>query len=69
VQFGFQFETLDKQAAEEPSAAQAPTPALRPVAIEKTDATLPAAASPAEPTPNEKSGGAEVVRLDRFRKK
>jgi hypothetical protein len=70
VQFGFQFEALDKQAAEEPSAAaQVPTPAPRPVAIEKTDAAPPAPASPAEPTPNEKSGGAEVVRLDRFRKK
>ena len=69
VQFGFQFEALDKQAAEEPSAAaQAPTPAPRPVAIEKTDA-LPVHAASAEPAPNEKSGGAEVVRLDRFRKK
>ena len=68
VQFGFQFEALDKQAADEPSAA-APMPAPRPVAIEKSDAAPPAPASPAEPTPNEKSGGAEVVRLDRFRKK
>jgi uncharacterized protein len=67
VQFGFQFESLDKQAAEEPStAAEAPAP--RPAAIEKTDA-LPVHAVPAEPAPNEKSGGAEVVRLDRFRKK
>ena len=40
VQFGFQFETLDKQAAEQPStAAEAPTPAPRPAAIEKTDAS------------------------------
>jgi hypothetical protein len=70
VQFGFQFEPLDKQAAEEPSAAApAPTPAPRPVAIEKTDAAPPVPASAAEPTPNGKSGGAEVVRLDRFRKK
>ena len=68
VQFGFQFESLDnKQAAEEPStAAEAPAP--RPAAIEKTDA-LPVHAVPAEPAPHEKSGGAEVVRLDRFRKK
>ena len=36
--------------------------------IEKTDAS-PIHAVPAEPAPNEKSGGAEVVRLDRFRKK
>jgi hypothetical protein len=70
VQFGFQFETLDKQPAEEPSTAgHAPTPAPRPVAIEKTEATLPAPAPPAAPAANEKSGGAEVVRLDRFRKK
>ena len=69
VQFGFQFESLDKQAAEEPgTAAEAPTPAPRPAAIEKTDA-LPVQAVSPEPVPNEKSGGAEVVRLDRFRKK
>jgi hypothetical protein len=67
VQFGFQFESLDKQAAEEPGpAAEAPAP--RPAAIEKTDA-LPVHAVPTEPAPHEKSGGAEVVRLDRFRKK
>ena len=70
VQFGFQFETLDKKAAEEPStAAEVPTPAPRPAAIEKTDALPVHAAASADPAPNEKSGGAEVVRLDRFRKK
>ena len=70
VQFGFQFEPLDKQAAEQPSTA-AEAPALRPAAVEKADAALPAPArvAPAEPGPNEKSGGGEVVRLDRFRKK
>ncbi len=69
VQFGFQFETLDKQAAGEPSAAaEAPTPPPRPAAIEKTD-VLPVRAVPAEPAPDEKSGGGEVVRLDQFRKK
>jgi hypothetical protein len=70
VQFGFQFETLDKQAAEESSTAtKAPTPP--PAAIEQSGAALPspAHAASAEPTPNEKSGGGEVVRLDRFRKK
>jgi hypothetical protein len=69
VQFGFQFESLDKQAAEQPStAAEAPAP--RPAAVEKSDAALPAPAhsAPAEPAHNEKGGG-EVVRLDRFRKK
>jgi hypothetical protein len=69
VQFGFQFESLDKLAAEEPSAAaKTPTPAPSPAAIEKIDAPAAHAAS-AEPAPNEKSGGGEVVRLDRFRKK
>ena len=70
VQFGFQFEALDKQAAEQPGTA-AEAPASRPAAVEKGDAALPAPAhvAPAEPAPNEKSGGGEVVRLDRFRKK
>ena len=70
VQFGFQFETLDKQAAEQPSAA-AEAPPSRPTAVEKGDAALPASAhvALAEAAPNEKSGGGEVVRLDRFRKK
>jgi len=72
VQFGFQFEALDKQAADQPSAAAEPSAAgPRPAAVEKSDAALPApahAATPAEPMPNEKGGG-EVVRLDRFRKK
>jgi hypothetical protein len=72
VQFGFQFETLDKQAAEESgAAAKTPTPVPAPTAIEKTDAALaaPAHAAQAEPARDEKSGGGEVVRLDRFRKK
>jgi uncharacterized protein len=72
VQFGFQFETLDKQAAEEPAtAAKAPAPAPSLAAVEKGDAALPAPAhaASAERAPNEKSGGGEVVRLDRFRKK
>lgn len=72
VQFGFQFETLDKQAAEESGAAgKTPTPVAPPAAIEKTDAALaaPAHAAQAEPARDEKSGGGEVVRLDRFRKK
>src|ERR1700729_1367701 len=45
VQFGFQFETLDKQAAEQPgTAAETPAPAPRPAAVENSDAALPAAA-------------------------
>jgi len=70
VQFGFQFETLDKQAAEESTvAAKTPAPAPPPAAIERSDSALPARAASAESAPNEKSGGGEVVRLDRFRKK
>src|ERR1700690_4036032 len=46
VPFGFQFESLDKQAAEEPSAAaKTPTPAPPPAAIEKIDAPAAHAAS------------------------
>jgi hypothetical protein len=64
VQFGLQFETSDAT-AESPAAnlpaapAPTPTPAL--------NAAEPAPENPPEPAkPNE---GAEVVRLDRFRKK
>jgi uncharacterized protein len=71
AQFALQFEVRDRQPAEQPStvtevpvAAPEPPPATS----EKTDA-LPAAAPPAEPKSDEKGGGAEVVRLDRFRKK
>jgi uncharacterized protein len=67
VQFGFQFESLDKQAAEEPSTT-AKAPVQHPAAIEVTDAP-PSHAAPAEPAAEGKSGGGEVVRLDRFRKK
>lgn len=75
VQFGVQFETAGEEAAD---AAGAPTPAPgkpaapagRPVADrDKTEAIpVPAAPTPAPP-PKDASGGGEVVRLDRFRKK
>jgi hypothetical protein len=80
VQFGFQFETLERQAVDEPSIGgkaveKTPTAAARtPAAPSKPDA-LPAPPVPAEsPAPStpptaDNSGGAEVVRLDRFRKK
>jgi uncharacterized protein len=68
AQFALQFEVRDRQPAEQP-AAEAEAPAAAPVpppaTVEQADA-LPA---PAEPKADEKSGGAEVVRLDRFRKK
>ena len=84
VQFGLQFETLMEAepapAAETPAAVPAPAPepkarpsrksaekADKPVTAEKS---VPAKAeSPSGPRPDKPAGGAEVVRLDRFRKK
>jgi len=79
VQFGFQFETLERQAADEQSVGdkaveKTPAAAARtPAAPSKPDA-LPAPPAPVEsPAPSTPTagngGGAEVVRLDRFRKK
>jgi len=67
VQFGLQFETMESQAADDADAPareseQAPEPATRLPAQNKADA-LPA------PEPATHTGGGEVVRLDRFRKK
>ena len=68
VQFGFQFETIDAQAADKSTGPMA-RPMARPAAPSKTDA-LPAPAQPAPATPDAAAGGGgEVVRLDRFRKK
>jgi hypothetical protein len=83
VQFGFQFETTDGEAGREsvaaPKSSTEPVPSLR-LAPEagKSDA-LPIAAAgappkvatakPEDPAPDNGGGGAEVVRLDRFRKK
>jgi hypothetical protein len=86
VQFGFQFETIGAEGAEEAQgengrgaaarspAAGAPSPHLPPhlpAEAGKPDAlpTPAAAGPPKEPSPDDGSGGAEVVRLDRFRKK
>jgi len=78
VQFGFQFETLERQAADDQNVGDKavektpPATARTPAAPSKPDA-LPAPPAPAEsPAPSttaDNSGGAEVVRLDRFRKK
>jgi len=78
VQFGFQFETLERQATDDQSAGakavdKAPAAAMpAPAAPGKPDALpTPAPAEPAAPPvpPTADGGGAEVVRLDRFRKK
>jgi hypothetical protein len=72
VQFGFQFETLDAAAAGGQSAPQA-----LPAGTGKADLKPDAPSAPLDGKPADKSvdqpppegGGAEVVRLDRFRKK
>jgi hypothetical protein len=75
VQFGFQFETLERQVAGEQSAGgnaadNTPAAARTPAAPNKSDALpAPVPAEPAAPPAADGSGGAEVVRLDRFRKK
>jgi len=73
VQFGFQFETIEAEASGEGVAAGATAdkpPPMRIVPPEsaKPDA-LPAPATAKAPEPEPPSGGGEVVRLDRFRKK
>jgi hypothetical protein len=72
VQFGFQFETLEAEAAAEPGAIAKANE--KPIGNSSRRAAEPdrpdvasAAATPA--TDNGGSGGGEVVRLDRFRKK
>jgi hypothetical protein len=78
VQFGFQFETLEQRAADDSSAAkitekpteQAAAPAApRPAAVPSKADALPAPAESTHEAPRPETGGGEVVRLDRFRKK
>jgi hypothetical protein len=74
VQFGFQFETAEAEAAgERTGAGDAPetsTAAATPAAPGKPDAVLVPAAKAKEPAPGPDGGaGGQVVRLDRFRKK
>src|SRR5579872_251564 len=64
VQFGLQFETIEAQASDD---ATAETQDTSPPVPSKAEA-LPAPPE-AEPAPDHEPGGAEVVRLDRFRKK
>jgi hypothetical protein len=80
VQFGFQFETIEGEAAAganagQPSAERSTGTVTRLSAEESKPDSLPApspaaATTPAAPPPDSgSSGGGEVVRLDRFRKK
>ena len=75
VQFGFQFETIEAAAAGDSPAVAPPaekpidSATKRPAAETKPEALpAPVASAPQDP-PGPDSGGGEVVRLDRFRKK
>ena len=75
VQFGFQFETVEAAAAGDTTAAAQPaeksTGSKQPPGETKPEALpAPSPAAPGAPNaPGSDSGGGEVVRLDRFRKK
>jgi hypothetical protein len=78
VQFGLQFEEVtegeDRQkpanAQDKPVRKKRVTPPQPVVATPAaTPAVTPPVAAPVEPKPEKPAGGAEVVRLDRFRKK
>ena len=60
VQFGLQFETMESKAADDADTA---------VKNEEPAPSKPEALPAPEPEPDHAPGGAEVVRLDRFRKK
>lgn len=71
VQFGLQFEPQPDQAAKpEASASQPQPPAKKPApARNKPAAVAPPPVPEPKPEPPANTGGAEVVSLDRFRKK
>jgi hypothetical protein len=74
VQFGFQFETLEAGVAGEQTAPvieKPAAPALPAEASPSSPLPAPSGAKPPDPPPRPDggSGGGEVVRLDRFRKK
>ncbi len=74
VQFGLQFEELSAEelaaASTKPKPAEPKKPAApEPVAVAPAPLPAPARAESAEAPPDKPDGGAEVVRLDRFRKK
>jgi uncharacterized protein len=70
VQFGFQFETIEADAASDagPETAEKPARVVTTREPENLPATPAASATPTAPGPDDGPGG-EVVRLDRFRKK
>ena len=69
VQFGLQFEPIDGAIAGDAPATNLPAAAPAALAVPATAAAIPAAASEEAEEPAKPSEGAEVVRLDRFRKK
>ena len=70
VQFGMQFEIGAPEAAEQEAAAKAPEPAPAQRPSEPGETSKPELLPAAEPNQGTPSGaGAEVVSLDRFRKK
>jgi uncharacterized protein len=73
VQFGFQFETIDAEAASDPNGAEKTAGSADRLPADRNKAELlpgpaPAVETPASDRPEGGSGG-EVVRFDRFRKK
>jgi hypothetical protein len=68
AQFALQFEMRTEQ-PEEKAAPAAEAPAAAPPAPIEKASTPPAPEQPAEQKSDEKTAGAEVVQLDRFRKK
>ncbi len=64
VQFGLQFEEVNAETDAAP--VQAEKPAATPAPVPAASKSAPASARPPEPKP---TAGAEVVSLDRFRKK
>jgi hypothetical protein len=70
VQFGLQFEPTDGAATDEAGAPNLPAaPAPSSLAAPAAASPVPAASEAADEEPAKPSEGAEVVRLDRFRKK
>ena len=72
VQFGFQFETIEGAPSGElgaPTEKPALSAAKHPALEDNKSGALPAPASPSAEESTPPAAGAEVVRLDRFRKK
>jgi uncharacterized protein len=70
VQFGFQFETVEGPASGDVAApTEKPAPTAKQLALESGKSAASAAPSAPERAPAAEGGSAEVVRLDRFRKK